>query len=206
MTSPTKTPRPRRYTLEPVSFEAILATTPKGVIGCTDGRLPWARIPTDMAHFKALTENHVVIVGGKTPLPPKMEGRRVIVLSKTATKETHPWANYIARHVQDIFGHLYSLFAAPNCYWAKDVVYVIGGAQVFEELYSLINRTHVTYVNFAPDPEDPQYVSLGPKMKAVLEADPFRGQHEFHYHHPKDSQRTAYTIIPHNPVPVCVSL
>ena len=63
----------------------IAAVARNRVIG-KDNRLLW-NIPEDMAHFKALTSGHTVIMGRKTweSLPPRfrpLPGRRNIVISR----------------------------------------------------------------------------------------------------------------------------
>ncbi len=66
----------------------IWAQAAGGVIG-VDGRMPW-HLPEDLAHFKALTIDHAVIMGRRTwdsielrfrPLP----GRRNIVVTRDAS-------------------------------------------------------------------------------------------------------------------------
>lgn len=63
----------------------IWAQAEDGVIG-VDGMMPW-HIPEDMAHFKAVTMGHTVIMGRRTweSLPPRfrpLEGRRNIVVTR----------------------------------------------------------------------------------------------------------------------------
>jgi len=63
----------------------IAAVARNRVIG-KDNRLLW-NIPEDMAHFKALTAGHTVIMGRKTweSLPPRfrpLPGRRNIVITR----------------------------------------------------------------------------------------------------------------------------
>ncbi len=63
----------------------IAAVARNRVIG-KDNRLLW-NIPEDMAHFKALTAGHTVVMGRKTweSLPPRfrpLPGRRNIVISR----------------------------------------------------------------------------------------------------------------------------
>nr|AIA17104.1 Dihydrofolate reductase [uncultured bacterium] len=64
----------------------IVAMDQKRGIG-NDGKLPWPRIPEDMARFKELTVGHPVIMGRKTyeSLPPKyrpLPDRPNIVLTR----------------------------------------------------------------------------------------------------------------------------
>ena len=72
---------------EPV-IAMIWAQTPERVIG-RDGTMPW-HVPEDLAHFRAHTHGHPVIMGRRTwesfparfrPLP----GRTNIVVSRTLT-------------------------------------------------------------------------------------------------------------------------
>jgi dihydrofolate reductase len=70
-----------------MQIHLIWAQARGGVIG-KDNRIPW-RLPEDMAHFKALTAGHPVIMGRRTwdSLPPKfrpLPGRRNIVLTRQA--------------------------------------------------------------------------------------------------------------------------
>ncbi|MFF5973873.1 dihydrofolate reductase [Streptomyces sp. NPDC012769] len=63
----------------------IWAQTPEGVIGADNG-IPW-RLPEDMAHFKATTLGHPVIMGRRTwdSLPARfrpLAGRRNVVVTR----------------------------------------------------------------------------------------------------------------------------
>ena len=67
-------------------IKLIVAVSHGDVIGQA-GRLPWPTFPKDMAHFKEVTQGHVVIMGRKTweslpasvrPLP----GRQNVVLTR----------------------------------------------------------------------------------------------------------------------------
>jgi dihydrofolate reductase len=65
----------------------IWAQSTSGVIG-RNGGIPW-RLPEDLAHFKALTTGHTVVMGRRTweSLPVKsrpLPGRRNVVLSRQA--------------------------------------------------------------------------------------------------------------------------
>jgi dihydrofolate reductase len=76
-----------------VNVGLIWAQTPDGVIGAGN-TIPW-RVPEDVAHFKATTLGHTVVMGRKTweSLPPRFRpfsGRRNIVV--TATRAGRPRA------------------------------------------------------------------------------------------------------------------
>jgi dihydrofolate reductase len=70
--------------LKPLAL--VVAIAEGGVIGF-EGALPW-HIPEDLAHFKAVTIGHAIIMGRRThasigrPLP----GRRNIVVSRSVTE------------------------------------------------------------------------------------------------------------------------
>jgi dihydrofolate reductase len=102
----------------------IAAVARNGVIG--DGRgMPW-RLPEDLAHFRRRTLGHPVIMGrvtwdsltpGLRPLP----GRRNLVLSRDPA-----WAATGAERVA-------SLAAALALVDGAEMVFVIGGAQIYRE-------------------------------------------------------------------------
>lgn len=118
----------------------VAAVASNGVIG-HDGELPWHH-PEDLAHFKDLTMGHPVIVGRHTyesivdrlgePLP----GRVSVVLSRSI--ESLPDGAVVARSVED------ALAAAQDAGTQDDidagVVYVIGGATVYEQLLPVADR------------------------------------------------------------------
>ncbi|MDE6340155.1 MAG: dihydrofolate reductase, partial [Muribaculaceae bacterium] len=70
------------------SVTAIVAMARDNAIGRA-GSLPW-RLPEDMAHFKAFTMGHPIIMGRKTweSLPKRpLPGRRNIVVSRSPLYE-----------------------------------------------------------------------------------------------------------------------
>ena len=98
--------------------------------------LPW-HLPADLKHFKELTLGHPVIMGRKTfdsigrPLPK----RRNIVVSRRAGSaitgcEVAGSFNEALRLVKD-----------------EPEVFVIGGAQIFEQALPLVHRMYLTMVN-----------------------------------------------------------
>ena len=118
----------------------IYAQARNGVIGI-DNRLPW-HLPQDLAHFKAHTSGCPVIMGRKTwdSLPPKfrpLPGRINIVV----TRQTD-WQGdgAVTRHsLPDAITHLQDSNATE--------VWVIGGAQVYEQALPLAQRAVVTVIH-----------------------------------------------------------
>lgn len=125
----------------PARVSLVAAVGTNSVIG-KDGRLPWP--PTgDLAHFKALTMGHVLVMGRATyesigrPLP----GRTSIVLTRR-----YDWSapqDVIVSH--DVTGAL-DLAAGID-----DEVFVIGGAQVYAATIEHAHRLVLTRVAQAPE-------------------------------------------------------
>lgn len=61
----------------------IMAANNHGIIGLTDGGLPWSD-PEDLKWFKSMTDGRSVIFGRKTAeTVPRLKNREVIVLSRS---------------------------------------------------------------------------------------------------------------------------
>ena len=119
----------------------VVAIGRNGVIGA-DGELPWP--PTgDLAHFKALTMGHPMIMGRTTyesigrPLP----GRTSIVLTRDAS-----WSAEGVVAAPDLAS---ALAAAERL---DDDVFLIGGAQVYAAALDagVVDRMVVTHVHLSP--------------------------------------------------------
>lgn len=106
-------------------------------------QLLW-HIPEDMAHFKALTAGHPVIMGRKTweSLPPRfrpLPGRRNIVVSRQA--------DYLAAGAELAD----SLAAALHLVANAEQAFVIGGEQIYRQAMPLADRLEITEVDLAPE-------------------------------------------------------
>ncbi|MDH5539216.1 MAG: dihydrofolate reductase [Rhizobacter sp.] len=109
-----------------------------GAIG-RDGGLLW-QLPEDMAHFKALTMGHPVIMGRKTwdSLPAKfrpLPGRRNLVLSRQAGLKLEG---------AEVFATLEGAFVAAS---DADQVFIIGGAQLYAEALPHADRLALTEID-----------------------------------------------------------
>ena len=117
-----------------------------------DNRLLW-NIPEDMAHFKALTAGHTVVMGRKTweSLPPRfrpLPGRRNIVISRQADY-TAPGAE-----VADSLENALKLASTPGP--AADsmvatTVFIIGGEQIYRQAMAVADRLEITEVDLEPE-------------------------------------------------------
>ena len=96
------------------------------------------KIPADLKNFRHLTLNHTIIFGRKTletfPNQKPLDGRRNIILSKTLEKVSGA----------EVIGNVEELFDILD---AAEENFVIGGAQIFNELIPYANEIFLTVVN-----------------------------------------------------------
>ena len=121
----------------------IIAAVAKNRVIGKDNRLLW-NIPEDMAHFKALTSGHTVIMGRKTweSLPPRfrpLPGRRNIIVSRQAGY-TAPGAE-----VADSLENALKLVSTAT------VVFIIGGEQIYRQAMAVADRLEITEVDLEPE-------------------------------------------------------
>jgi dihydrofolate reductase len=112
----------------------IWAQSTSGVIGRSGG-IPW-QLPEDLAHFKALTLGHTVVMGRRTweSLPAKfrpLPGRRNVVVSRQ-TDFTADGATVVAS--------LDEALTDPD-------TWVVGGEQIYTLAMPLANRCEITEVD-----------------------------------------------------------
>ncbi|MFK4067089.1 dihydrofolate reductase [Streptomyces sp. NPDC029674] len=138
----------------------IWAQTLDGVIGADNG-IPW-RLPEDMAHFKATTLGHPVVMGRKTwdSLPPRfrpLTGRRNIVVTRDPE-----WAAEGAERAGSI-AHALELAARaePTAGTSAGTeTWVIGGGEIYRAALEYATTLSVTEVDsavigdtYAPTPD-----------------------------------------------------
>lgn len=96
------------------------------------------KIPADLKNFRRLTLNHTIIYGRKTletfPNQKPLDGRRNIILSKTLEKISGA----------EVVGSVEELF---NILDAAEENFVIGGAQIFNELIPYAKKIFLTVVD-----------------------------------------------------------
>lgn len=109
------------------------------------GTLPW-HLPEDLAHFRAITAGHPVIMGRATwdslpvrfrPLP----GRRNLVITRQPQ-----WTAVGAQVVHDRPQALHLVEGAR--------AWVIGGAQIYRLFLDVADRAEVTEVDLDPGPPE----------------------------------------------------
>lgn len=123
---------------------AVVAMDESRVIGMR-GTLPW-RVPEDMAHFRALTTGHVVLMGRKTwdslPAPFRpLPNRTNIIVSRHPDQLSLPEGVLSAPSPEDAVA-LAREVAEPDGKW----VWVIGGAEMYRALLPLCDEVHLTLI------------------------------------------------------------
>ena len=122
-----------------MTLTLVAAVGANGVIG-RDGDLPWPRTG-DLAHFKALTMGHVLLMGRATyesigwPLP----GRTTVVLTRQPT-----WSAPGVLVAHDVEG------AVRLAHSHGEEVFVVGGAQVYAGTLAVADRLVITRVEQSP--------------------------------------------------------
>ncbi len=113
----------------------IAAVARNGVIGL-DNALPW-RLKADLAHFKASTLGHPILMGRKTweSLKRALPGRRNLVVSRDA--------GYRADGAEVFSSPAAALQAASG----SARVFVIGGAELYRQLLASADRLVLTEVH-----------------------------------------------------------
>lgn len=126
------------------TIAAIVAMDEGRIIG-KDGALPW-HLPEDLAHFKALTSGHLVIMGRKTweSLPAKfrpLPGRTNIVVSRNPAVLGLPEGTFGASSIEDAV-KLAETTARP-----EQKIWFIGGAELYKAALPLCDELHLTLVD-----------------------------------------------------------
>lgn len=128
----------------------VAAIAANGVIG-RDNRTPW-HLPSDLAHFRALTFGKPLLMGRKTyesigrPLP----GRSTIVLSRQAdfgANFSFPTDVQVADNVTAAL----ALAKAAAQARAVDEIILAGGTELFALLIDRVARLHLTLVDLSPE-------------------------------------------------------
>jgi dihydrofolate reductase len=146
----------------------IWAEAHGGVIGAAGG-MPW-HVPEDLAHFKRTTEGEPVVMGRRTwdSLPPRfrpLPGRANIVVTRQSD-----WSGDGAVRAGSVDEAL--ALAASD---ADELVWVIGGAELFARTIAAADLLVITELDLAVD-GDTHAPSRTPDWRVVV-ADPPTGWH-----------------------------
>ena len=113
----------------------IAALAKNRVIGI-ENRLPW-KLPEDLAHFKALTLGHPIVMGRKTfeSLGRPLTGRRNIVITR------NPDYPAVGCEIAVSIADAIALCAET------DEIFFIGGAALYKQVLPLVDRLYLTEVH-----------------------------------------------------------
>ena len=113
------------------------------------------RIPLDIARFKNLTENHIVVCGRKTwdSIPKKpLSDRLTIVISRNGFK-VEPGAIFL--DMPHLKVHLEHIKNNDEIEW-----FIIGGGEIYKELLPYCNRVYITKIYKDCDNVDTYFPNL----------------------------------------------
>ena len=132
-----------------------------------NGQMPWGNsFKEDLKHFKELTTGNIVIMGrmtydsiGSKPLP----NRTNIVVSRD-------WG-YVSRTESEVTCAL-SIKSAIDMFEGDDrEVFIIGGAQIYEQCIDLVDTMYITRIHklFNHDTKFPRFYSNEWKIVDIVE-------------------------------------
>jgi dihydrofolate reductase len=120
----------------------ICAMDNNNIIG-KDNEMPW-HLPKDLAHFKETTDGHIVVMGSKTydSIGRDLPNRKNFVLTRRPKVfyELYPESNALAGNITDL-NHLIHI------YWKNEEIFVIGGANVYEQFLPYADRLYLTRID-----------------------------------------------------------
>ncbi|WP_066061270.1 dihydrofolate reductase [Neobacillus soli] len=129
-----------------ISF--VVAMDENRVIG-KDNQLPWY-IPEDLKFFKRVTIGHPIAMGRKTheSIGRALPGRENIII--TRQQGYHSEGCTVFYSIEDFVKY---------CHEQNDEIFVIGGAEIFNETFEHVDRLYVTLIQeaFAGDTFFPEF-------------------------------------------------
>ena len=128
-----------------INLSAIVACGKNGVIG-HNGKIPW-HLPSDLARFRSITMGKPILMGRLTfdSIGRILPGRFMVVISRNPhyfTLDNIVVEKTIEKGVQ----------AAKSIAENKkvDEILVIGGSQIYKQLWSRIQKLYLTTVHLSP--------------------------------------------------------
>jgi dihydrofolate reductase len=167
-------PKPTAYKLIFMILSLIVAAAENGVIG-KDGKMPW-RLPDESAYFRQTTKGHPVITGRKNyeamgrPLPDRLN----VVITRQEDYKV-PGGVMVVHNLKAAL-ELPQVKSAPE-------VFIIGGAQIYDEAMPLADKLYLTDVHAKIDGD------------TFFRYNPADWKLEWSRHHPADElNKYAFTI------------
>ncbi|KFI59644.1 dihydrofolate reductase [Bifidobacterium gallicum] len=158
---------PKTFSLNMIWAEAFDRDGRPGAIGFNGG-MPW-HLPEDLKHFKELTVSHPIIMGRRTweALNPKyrpLPNRDNIVVSRS--KDFDATGAVVVDNIDDALD-IARQEAIPDDGLDRSEIWVIGGAQLFEQLLPLASKICITEIDMPVD-ADTYAPAISPLVKDGL--------------------------------------
>jgi dihydrofolate reductase len=117
----------------------VLAAVGANLVIGRDGRMPW-HLPQDLAHFKATTMGHTMVMGRKTydAIGRALPGRRTVVI--TRQQDWHAPGVEVAHSLAEALS-----LAGPT------EVFIIGGSEVYRQAMPFADQMMLTEIEQSPD-------------------------------------------------------
>jgi len=156
----------------------IVAVNQRNLIGATvkeTGKqiIPWS-VPEDLANFKRITANNILIMGRKTfeSLPEPLNGRVHIVITRSLFKYTN--INDPTTPVWFInYDSLITYISIAKKYKPFGNLFVIGGTEIFNTFCSICSKWYITLVhthnNITSDTQYSDFHYFGPPISIFRE-------------------------------------
>lgn len=111
-------------------------------------------MPADMKHFRTKTSGHSVIMGRKTfqSLPGPLPKRRNIVITRDK--------NYMGLGIEIV----HSLEEAVEKTKEEELVYVIGGAEIYKQAMEHASRLDITHIDATDKDADAFFPEIDPQV------------------------------------------
>jgi dihydrofolate reductase len=161
-------------------MKAIVAMDPNRVIGCK-GKLPWTKNKDDMAFFKRMTENNVLVMGRSTyESVGNLPKRFTYVLTNHPQKLSTDVQSQAAMVDRQGLHHVYitgkQLIEMCQKYPGRTShFWLCGGAKVYQQFLPLCSEIYVTHIfnEYEGDAYMPEFEHLFTEPSIVLETKEF---------------------------------
>lgn len=147
-----------------MKISLVAAVAENNAIGKNNGLL-W-HLPADFKHFKNTTTGHYILMGRKTfeSFPKPLPNRTHLIITRN-TDRAVPENCFIFSSVKDALQ-----FARDQ---DQEVVYVIGGGEIYRETIGIANELIITHVEASFEDADAFFPEISEEWKPISE-DPFK--------------------------------
>ena len=144
-----------------MKISLVAAIAQNNAIG-KDNDLLW-HLPADFKHFKTTTNGHFILMGRKTfeSFPKPLPNRTHLIITRQK--------NYLVPDNCFAFASVNDAlqFAQQQ---NQEIVYVIGGGEIYKETISIANELVITHVNAEFDEADAFFPEIKSEWKMISEA------------------------------------